>query len=100
MCAKAIWKFSIQWYFFIILGLTVSKAQLQEAQERVKAAGLEDQVNLIFCDYRSDSGIRSRNEHISAFQKSRSTLISILLPCTDSGNAQVLEPLIKLSAVK
>jgi cyclopropane-fatty-acyl-phospholipid synthase len=33
-------------------GITVSQEQLLEAQERVRAAGLEDRVDLLFCDYR------------------------------------------------
>ena len=33
-------------------GITVSKAQLEEAGARVKAAGLRDAVTLLFCDYR------------------------------------------------
>lgn len=37
-------------------GLTVSKEQLAEAHSRVKAAGLEDKINLIFCDYRDCPG--------------------------------------------
>ncbi len=37
-------------------GLTLSKEQLAEASARVKAAGLEDQVTLLFCDYRDCQG--------------------------------------------
>jgi cyclopropane fatty-acyl-phospholipid synthase-like methyltransferase len=33
-------------------GLTISKEQLAEANARVAALGLQDKVNLIFCDYR------------------------------------------------
>lgn len=33
-------------------GITVSKEQLAEATQRVKAAGLSDRVTLLFCDYR------------------------------------------------
>lgn len=33
-------------------GITVSQEQLLEAQARVKAAGLSDRVQLLFCDYR------------------------------------------------
>ena len=33
-------------------GVTLSKEQLKEAQQRVKAAGLEEKVTLVFCDYR------------------------------------------------
>lgn len=35
-----------------VTGLTLSKEQLAEATARVKAAGLEDKVRLLFCDYR------------------------------------------------
>lgn len=37
-------------------GLTISKAQLEEATCRVKAAGLTDSITLIFCDYRDCMG--------------------------------------------
>ena len=37
-------------------GLTISKAQLQEATDRVQAAGLGDRVQLLFCDYRDCQG--------------------------------------------
>ena len=37
-------------------GITVSKEQLVEAQQRVKAAGLSEQVTLMFCDYRHVPG--------------------------------------------
>jgi cyclopropane fatty-acyl-phospholipid synthase-like methyltransferase len=33
-------------------GITVSKAQLEEAAARVKAAGLAGAVTLLLCDYR------------------------------------------------
>ena len=35
-----------------VLGITISTEQLAEAKERVKAAGLEDKVDLFICDYR------------------------------------------------
>lgn len=35
-----------------VTGITISTEQLAEAQARVKAAGLEDKVNLMICDYR------------------------------------------------
>jgi cyclopropane-fatty-acyl-phospholipid synthase len=35
-----------------VTGLTLSKEQLHEATERVRQAGLQDQVTLLFCDYR------------------------------------------------
>jgi cyclopropane fatty-acyl-phospholipid synthase-like methyltransferase len=35
-----------------VTGLTLSKEQLAEANARVKAAGLEDKITLLFCDYR------------------------------------------------
>ncbi|PNH10244.1 Cyclopropane-fatty-acyl-phospholipid synthase [Tetrabaena socialis] len=33
-------------------GITISKEQLAEANERVAAAGLQDRITLLFCDYR------------------------------------------------
>ncbi|KAG2447750.1 hypothetical protein HYH02_007208 [Chlamydomonas schloesseri] len=33
-------------------GITISKEQLAEATERVAAAGLQDRITLMFCDYR------------------------------------------------
>jgi cyclopropane-fatty-acyl-phospholipid synthase len=33
-------------------GITVSQEQLVEALERVNAAGLQDRIHLVFCDYR------------------------------------------------
>ncbi|KAG1678525.1 hypothetical protein FOA52_014559 [Chlamydomonas sp. UWO 241] len=39
-----------------VTGLTISKEQLAEATARVKAAGLEDRVHLMFCDYRDCPG--------------------------------------------
>ena len=35
-----------------VTGITLSKEQLEEATARVKAAGLDDKVTLLFCDYR------------------------------------------------
>ena len=35
-----------------VTGLTLSKEQLGEATARVRAAGLEGSVKLLFCDYR------------------------------------------------
>ncbi|KAK9804082.1 hypothetical protein WJX73_004574 [Symbiochloris irregularis] len=37
-------------------GITISKAQLEEAMHRVGAAGLEDSIQLLFCDYRECKG--------------------------------------------
>lgn len=37
-------------------GITVSKEQLAEAAARVKAAGLEDRITFMFCDYRDCPG--------------------------------------------
>jgi cyclopropane-fatty-acyl-phospholipid synthase len=39
-----------------VTGLTLSKEQLAEANGRVKAAGLQDSVTLLFCDYRDCQG--------------------------------------------
>ena len=37
-------------------GITISKAQLEEATRRVEAAGLGGRVQLVFCDYRDCRG--------------------------------------------
>lgn len=39
-----------------VTGLTLSKEQLAEATARVKAAGLQDNITLLFCDYRDCPG--------------------------------------------
>jgi cyclopropane-fatty-acyl-phospholipid synthase len=39
-----------------VTGITISQAQLKYAQERVQKAGLKDQVELKFCDYRDVAG--------------------------------------------
>lgn len=39
-----------------VTGLTLSKEQLAEANARVKAAGLQDSITLLFCDYRDVQG--------------------------------------------
>ncbi len=39
-----------------VTGLTISKAQLAFATERMRRAGLEDRVDLRFCDYRDARG--------------------------------------------
>lgn len=39
-----------------VTGLTISRAQLEYAQARIKAAGLDDRVDLRFCDYRDSDG--------------------------------------------
>jgi cyclopropane-fatty-acyl-phospholipid synthase len=39
-----------------VTGITISKEQLKYAQERVKREGLEDLIELKFCDYRDMSG--------------------------------------------
>ncbi|GMH42872.1 hypothetical protein BSKO_10791 [Bryopsis sp. KO-2023] len=48
-----------------VTGLTISQAQLKEAQARVKVAGLEDKVNLIFCDYRNCPGAGTYDKVVS-----------------------------------
>ncbi|MEW5297105.1 MAG: hypothetical protein WDW36_000333 [Sanguina aurantia] len=48
-----------------VTGLTVSKEQLAEAHARVKAAGLEDKINLIFCDYRDCPGAGTYDKVVS-----------------------------------
>jgi cyclopropane-fatty-acyl-phospholipid synthase len=39
-----------------VTGVTISPAQHAEATARVKAAGLEDKINIIICDYRDITG--------------------------------------------
>lgn len=43
-----------------VTGITLSKEQLREATERVKALGLQDRVQFIFCDYREMKGAFDR----------------------------------------
>lgn len=49
-------EFAAQNYGCKITGVTVSKEQLDYAQKRIKDAGLEDKVSLIFKDYRKVEG--------------------------------------------
>jgi cyclopropane-fatty-acyl-phospholipid synthase len=51
-----------------ITGITVSKAQLDFAQERIRRAGLEDRVTLKFCDYRDIDGAFDRVVSIEMFE--------------------------------
>jgi len=39
-----------------VIGLTLSKEQLAEANVRIKEAGLEDSIDLLYCDYRNCPG--------------------------------------------
>lgn len=39
-----------------VVGLTLSKEQLSEANERIKEAGLDASIELLFCDYRNCPG--------------------------------------------
>jgi cyclopropane-fatty-acyl-phospholipid synthase len=48
-----------------VTGLTLSKEQLAEANARVKAAGLEDKVTLLFCDYRDVPGLGTYDRVVS-----------------------------------
>jgi len=48
-----------------VTGLTLSKEQLAEATARVKAAGLEEQVTLLFCDYRDCPGAGTYDKVVS-----------------------------------
>jgi cyclopropane-fatty-acyl-phospholipid synthase len=43
-----------------VTGITVSKEQLEFAQQRVQEAGLEDRIDLKFCDYRHIEGQYSK----------------------------------------
>lgn len=48
-----------------VTGLTLSKEQLAEAQARVKAAGLEEKITLLLCDYRDCPRLGSYDRVIS-----------------------------------
>ena len=48
-----------------VTGLTLSKEQLAEANLRVKAAGLEDKITLLFCDYRDVPGLGTYDRVVS-----------------------------------
>jgi len=48
-----------------VVGLTLSKEQLAEAQKRVKAAGLEDYITLLYCDYRDTPDLGSYDRVVS-----------------------------------
>ncbi|GAX82389.1 hypothetical protein CEUSTIGMA_g9817.t1 [Chlamydomonas eustigma] len=48
-----------------VTGLTISKEQLSEATARVKAAGLENKVTLLFCDYRDCPGAGTYDKVVS-----------------------------------
>ena len=48
-----------------VTGLTISKEQLAEATARVKAAGLDDRVKLLFCDYRDCPGAGTFDKVVS-----------------------------------
>jgi len=48
-----------------VTGLTLSKEQLAEATARVKAAGLQDQITLLFCDYRDTPDLGTYDRVVS-----------------------------------
>jgi cyclopropane-fatty-acyl-phospholipid synthase len=48
-----------------VTGLTLSKEQLAEARARVAAAGLEDKVTLLLCDYRDCPGLGTYDRVVS-----------------------------------
>jgi cyclopropane-fatty-acyl-phospholipid synthase len=48
-----------------VTGLTISKEQLAEATDRVKAAGLADKITLLFCDYRDCPGAGTYDRVVS-----------------------------------
>jgi len=48
--------FAAQNYGVRVTGLTISEEQLRKGQDRVRAAKLEDQIDLQFCDYRDHQG--------------------------------------------
>ena len=49
-------EFAAREYGAHVTGLTISQEQLDYAQDRIKRAGLEDKVDLQFCDYREHEG--------------------------------------------
>ena len=48
-----------------VVGLTLSKEQLEEATKRVKAAGLEEKIQLLYCDYRDTPNLGSYDRVVS-----------------------------------
>ena len=46
------WAVSVCGRSMQVTGITLSKEQLAEAKLRVKQAGLDDRIKLLFCDYR------------------------------------------------
>ena len=46
------WAVSVFGRSMQVTGITLSKEQLAEAKLRVKQAGLDDRIKLLFCDYR------------------------------------------------
>ena len=48
--------FAAQHYGVKVTGLTISEEQLKKGRERVAQAGLSDQIDLKFCDYREHQG--------------------------------------------
>ena len=48
-----------------VVGLTLSKEQLAEATQRVKEAGLEDKITLLYCDYRDTPDLGTYDRVVS-----------------------------------
>lgn len=48
-----------------VTGLTLSKEQLAEATARVKAAGLQDKITLLYCDYRDTPDLGAYDRVVS-----------------------------------
>ena len=48
-----------------VVGLTLSKEQLAEATQRVKDAGLEDRITLLYCDYRDTPDLGTYDRVVS-----------------------------------
>lgn len=51
-----------------VTALTISEQQFAFARERIKAAGLADQVEIKFCDYRDATGVYDRIVSIEMFE--------------------------------
>jgi hypothetical protein len=61
-------------------GLTLSKEQLAEATARVKAAGLEDKITFLYCDYRDCKGRYTGKQVLSGNTSTTSARGLLMLP--------------------
>ena len=56
----------------------MSKQQLEEAVERVKAAGLSDSITLLFCDYRECPALGPFDKVLPCHAAYQNTLTQLL----------------------